>query len=164
MHCRSCGTDTTLDQRFCRSCGMGLETVSKLVAEHSSPEMLKFEKSLSKKANQQRMYNSLKWGMISLILGMAELTVVKTFALDKTFNLFGTLLLFLAMGLMTFAVLSPMRDGSPSSRKFPRSAGTGELPETDITKQLPSARIPVPVASITERTTQLIAADDAGKR
>lgn len=164
MHCPSCGTDTTLDQRFCRNCGMGLEIVSQLVAEHSSPEMLKLEKSFSKKANQQRMYNSLKWGMIALILGMAELTVVKTFTLDKVFNLFGALLLFLAMGLMTYAVLSPLSNDSRSSRKFPRLGGKEELPEADITKGLPSARIPVPVASITERTTQLIAVEDTVKR
>ena len=160
MHCPSCGTDTTLDQRFCRSCGMGLETVSKLVAEHSSPEMLKLEKSLSKKSNQQRMYNSLKWGMISLILGMAALTVVKTFTLDKTFNLFGALLLFLAMGLMCYGALSTIRESPPGPRKFPPLGGTGELPEAEDTRELPPARVPVPVASITERTTQLIAADD----
>jgi hypothetical protein len=68
------------------------------------------------------------------------------------------------MAAMAVAVLSPFRDGFPASRKISRVAGTGELPETEITKELPSARIPVPVASITERTTQLIAADDTAKR
>jgi len=55
MHCPSCGTDTTLEQRFCRSCGMDLETVSKLVAAHSSPETLEIEKSLTEKAAGKRM-------------------------------------------------------------------------------------------------------------
>jgi uncharacterized membrane protein YvbJ len=82
MPCPSCGAETTLDQRFCRSCGMDLETVSKLVAEHSSPETLKVEKALIERANRQRMYQSLKWGMISLILGMALLVTAKTLALD----------------------------------------------------------------------------------
>jgi hypothetical protein len=164
MHCPSCGTDTTLDQRFCRGCGMGLETVSKLVAAHSSPEMLKREKSLCKKSNELRMYYSLKWGMMAFILGMAMLFLVKTIGLGKGFNLIGGSLLFIAMGWMCYAVLSPMRDGSPASRKFPRGVRTEELPKTDITKELPAARIPVPVASITERTTQLIAADVSGKQ
>ena len=164
MHCPSCGTDTTLDQRFCRSCGMGLETVSQLVAAHVSPEMLKVEKSLCKKANERRMHYSLKWGMMSFILGMAMLFLVKTIGLGKGFNLIGGSLLFMAMGWMCYAVLSPMRDGSTASRKFPPRVRTSELPKTDITKELPAARIPVPVASITERTTQLISADVAGKR
>lgn len=164
MHCPSCGTDTTLDQRFCRGCGMGLETVSKLVAEYSSPETLKLENSLTEKAIQKRMYHSLMWGMISFILGMAVLVVVKTLELDKTINLVGSLFLFLAMGLMSYAVLSAARDGSSSSRKLKSPFRTGALRETETTKELPPARVPVPVASITERTTQLIANEDAGKR
>ncbi|MGH9873364.1 MAG: zinc ribbon domain-containing protein [Pyrinomonadaceae bacterium] len=162
MHCPSCGAETTLDQRFCRSCGMDLETVSKLVAEHSSPDRLKLEKSLSEKASQQRMYHSLKWGMICLILGMAVLTVVKTLALDKTFNLAGALLLFMAMGLMCYSVLAPLHERASNSKKLPESDRTGELPETETTKELPPARVPVPVASVTERTTQLIASEKAG--
>ena len=159
MHCPSCSAECTLEQRYCRSCGMDLETVSKLVAEHSSPEALKLEESLSKKANQQRMYQSLKWGMISLILGMAVLTIVKTLALDKTFNLVGALLLFMAMGLMAYSVLAPMSERASRSKKLPASGRTSELSETDTTRELPAAGVPIPAASITERTTQLIATE-----
>ena len=165
MHCPTCGAETTLDQRYCRSCGMDLETVSKLVAAHASPEALKLEKSLSKKASQQRMYQSIKWGMICFILGMASLALTKTLSLDKIFNLGPLFLLFAGMGIMLYgAVLSPMRDNVSSSRKLPGLGSTSELPETETTKELPPARVvPVPVASITERTTQLIATEDAGK-
>lgn len=162
MHCPSCGAESTLEQRYCRSCGMDLETVSKLVVEHSSPAALKLEESLTKKHSQQRMYQSLKWGMISLILGMAVLTIVKTLALDKTFNLVGASLLFLAMGLMAYSVLAPMRGGASSSRKRPGSDRTGKLAATGTMRELPPARVvPVPVASVTERTTQLIATEKA---
>jgi hypothetical protein len=155
MHCPSCGAETNLEQRFCRSCGMDLETVSKLVAEYSSPENLKLEKSLTQKTNQQRMYESIKWGMISLILGMAALVIVKTLAFDKTYNLIGALLLFISMGLLCFGALSTMREVT-STRKPRTSDRTAELPESQTTKELPAARVPVPVASVTERTTQLI--------
>src|SRR6185436_12458013 len=102
MHCPSCGAETTLEQRFCRSCGMDLETVSKLVAAHSSPETLKLEKSLSEKATQKRMYQSIKWGMICFILGMAALATTKTLGLDKVFNLGPLFLLFMGMGIMLY--------------------------------------------------------------
>lgn len=157
MHCPSCGAETTLDQRFCRSCGMDLETVSKLVVAHSSPAALKLEKSLSKKATQQRMYQSFKWGMICFILGMAALATTKTLALDKIFNLGSLFLLFIGMGIMLYGVISQMRVGDPRTIKLPASGKTSELPEAETTKELPPARIPVPVASVTERTTQLIA-------
>ena len=162
MHCPSCGAETTLEQRFCRSCGMDLETVSKLVAAHSSPETLKLEKSLTEKANRQRMYQSLKWGMICFILGMAALATTKTLALDKIFNLGPLFLLFMGMGLMLYSVLLPMRERASSSRKIPGPGTTSELPETETTKELPAARVPVPVPSVTERTTQLIATEKVG--
>jgi hypothetical protein len=163
MHCPSCGAETTLEQRFCRSCGMDLETVGKLVAAHSSPEKLKLEKSLTEKASRQRMYQSLKWGMICFILGMAALATTKTLALDKAFNLGPLFLLFMGMGLMLYGVLSPMRDHASKSRKVLDSGRTGELHEAEATKELMSAPVPVSVPSITERTTQLLATEDAGK-
>ena len=163
MHCPSCGAETTLEQRFCRSCGMDLESVSKLVAAHSSPETLKLEKSLTEKANRQRMYQSFKWGMTCFILGMATLATVKTLGFDKTFNLGPLLLLFVGMFIMFYGgVLAPMRERASSSRKLPGLGSTSELPETETTKELLAARAPVPVASVTERTTQLIATEKAG--
>ena len=163
MHCPTCGAETTLEQRFCRSCGMDLETVSKLVAAHSSPETLKLEKSLSEKANRQRMYQSFKWGMACFILGMATLAATKTLGFDKTFNLVPLLLLFVGMSIMFYGgVLLPMRDRVSNSSRLPGLGSTSELPETETTKELPAARVPVPVASVTERTTQLIATEKVG--
>jgi hypothetical protein len=157
MHCPSCGAETTLEQKFCRSCGMDLETVSKLVARHSSPEALKLEKALTEKTTRQRTYQSFKWGMICFIVGMAALAAMKTLALDKVFNLAPLFLLFAGMGIMLYGALTPMRDRATSSRKLPGLGSTSELPEAETTKELPAARVPVPVASVTERTTQLIA-------
>ena len=163
MHCPSCGAETTLEQRFCRSCGMDLETVSKLVVAHSSPETLKVEKSLTKKAAQRRMYQSFKWSVIFFILGMASLAATKTLGFAKVYNLGPLFLVFLGMGLMLFGALSPMRDRASSLRSLPGPGSTSELPEVETTKELPSARVPVSVPSITERTTQLIATEDARK-
>jgi hypothetical protein len=143
---------------------MDLETVSQLVTAHASPETLKREKSLTKKAIQQRMYQSFKWGMIFFILGMASLAATKTLGFDKIFNLGPLFLLFLGMGIMLFGALSPMRDQRASqARKVPDPRLTGELHEAEATKELASARVPVPVPSITERTTQLIANKDLDK-
>jgi predicted RNA-binding Zn-ribbon protein involved in translation (DUF1610 family) len=158
MHCPSCGAETSLDQRFCRSCGMDLESVSKLVVAHSSPDLLKLEKARCKKVRQERIYQSFKFGLSMFVLGMAGLFITKTLGFPKSYNLIGGLLLFLAMGLMIRGMLPAMRDSASRSKKLPTSARTtSELSEAEATKELPSARVPVPVASVTERTTQLIA-------
>lgn len=35
MHCPNCGNPATLEQQFCRTCGMSLVKVSELVTTHS---------------------------------------------------------------------------------------------------------------------------------
>jgi cytochrome c biogenesis protein CcdA len=141
---------------------MDLETVSKLVVAHSSPEALKLEKARCKRASQERMYQSFKFGLSMFILGMAGIFITKTLGFPKSYNLIGGSLLFLAMGLMIHGLLAAMRESASRSRKLPTSALTSELPETEITKELPAARVPVPVPSVTERTTQLITAEKTG--
>jgi hypothetical protein len=164
MHCPSCGADSNLEQRFCRSCGMDLETVSKLVAQHSSPEGLKHEKLLAKGSAQQRVVQSFGLGVGSLILGLALLFVLKTLEVDKTYHLIAAFFLFMGMGVMCYGLFSAARAGAMKPGKLPQPDQQGELTQTEVTKELPSARVPVPVASITERTTQLIANEDAVKR
>jgi hypothetical protein len=142
---------------------MDLETVSKLVVAHSSPEKLKAEKCLTEKASRQRMYHSFKWGMICFILGMASLATTKTLSLDKTYNLGPLFLLFLGMGIMLYGLLSAMRgsaaQGSQVSRRRPHwgASRSGSDQGIDV------ARIPVSIPSITERTTKLLATEDVAK-
>ena len=67
------------------------------------------------------------------------------------------------MGIIFYGgVLVPMRDRVPGSKKLPGPGSTGELSHTETTKKLPAARVPVPVASVTERTTQLISSEKIG--
>ena len=121
MHCPSCGAETSVDQRFCRSCGMDLETVSKLVVAHSSPEALKLEKARSKRANQERMYQSFKLGMSTLHPRYGGAFAAKTLGLAKSFNLIGDLLVFLGMGLMCYTGSRECARALSRSRKLPTS-------------------------------------------
>lgn len=161
MHCPCCGAETSLDQRFCRSCGMDLEAVSKLVVAHSSPEAPKLEKGPSKR-DQKGMPRPLRFGLNMFILGMAVLFITKALEFPWPFNLVGSLLLFLAMGLMFYRVLTRKRDGGSRSRMLPGFGRSSELQEPEIAKELPSARFPLPVASVTDRTTQLISTEKTG--
>lgn len=37
MYCPSCGTKTSVSQKFCRSCGMSLAMISQMLTGHQSP-------------------------------------------------------------------------------------------------------------------------------
>ena len=73
MHCPTCGTKASTDQKFCRSCGMDLWIVSQLVASHLSvtdPSLLPVENMDGK---PHRMAPLLFSGIAAFIIGMALL-------------------------------------------------------------------------------------------
>jgi hypothetical protein len=87
MHCPNCAQPATADQQFCRSCGMSLEAVSKLVAEHSSSPVeiqKKADKVALEAAIVRSMFNWLMWGMIILGLGVFLLIVNKNIGIGPT--------------------------------------------------------------------------------
>ena len=45
MYCPTCGNQTSLDQKYCRSCGMGLQMISQAVGEHQGQFIEKHEGS-----------------------------------------------------------------------------------------------------------------------
>ena len=62
MFCPSCGTEVSNTQKFCRSCGMGLETVSAAVAEHhrtdgsASQSLEKRKKEMGRRGTIMMLY------------------------------------------------------------------------------------------------------------
>jgi hypothetical protein len=159
MHCPNCGKPAEADQQFCRACGMSLETVGKLVAQHS-PSLLekqgKIDNVKLEQAIVRKMFSWLMWGMIVLGIGVAMLVVNKSFDIGRWFSLLSSALLLGGTGIATAGVLNAIRSGASISGK----QSTDQIPGTPEVKSLPTnpaAALP----SITERTTQLISADDA---
>lgn len=151
MHCPNCGKPAAGDQQFCRVCGMSLETVGKLVAQHSvSPVEVqnKNDKLAREQAAVRTMFNWIMWGMIILGIGVAMIVVNKNFAIGKWFSLLSSLIVLGGTGVAMAGVLNPLRRATsiagPSNQK--------SLHSTPVPDQLPS---------ITERTTQLISTEEA---
>jgi hypothetical protein len=58
MYCPICSTKVSLDQKFCRSCGLGLEKIAQSVSEHHPTELTQ---------NLEGQENKLEgWGIVAL--------------------------------------------------------------------------------------------------
>src|SRR5262249_35441531 len=103
MHCPNCGNAATSEQQFCRACGMSLETVGKLVAQHSATPATETRNNLAKaeleRALVQKMFTLLIWGMIILGIGVVMLVINKNFPIGAWFNLLSNLVMFSGMGI-----------------------------------------------------------------
>ena len=160
MHCPSCGDQTPLDQKFCRKCGLSLESISQLLAEQVSIDTPSLEKQESNQAVLRSMYRWMKWGFLVLLIGLVLLVTNKTFVMGRAVQLLASFLLLGGTALATYGVLAPFR---ASSAKKLRGSNRPELLHPKPTNELPDAPIPIPIPSVTERTTELLVSSEAEK-
>jgi len=150
MHC---GNESSLDQKFCRKCGFSLEPVSKLVLQDRGSEEL--DRAERQRLAAQRMFRWLSWGL--LVMGLAVLMLVanKSFDFGKFFRLFASVVLLTGTGMALYGVIPKAGRGKsqPSNQRV--NSSPIEIEKANTTREL-AEKSPVPVPSVTERTTQLI--------
>jgi hypothetical protein len=162
MHCPSCGNESSLDQKFCRKCGFNLEPVSKLVVQCPPAQEVQLDKHEQDKALTRRMFRIMGWGLVIVLIGVVLLVITRGFAPDRLVNLLGLLgSIFLLGGTAVagYSIFDAIRESTKPALPRARVTKDGEMSQAEITKQLLEERIPVPVPSVTERTTQLIASE-----
>jgi hypothetical protein len=166
MHCPRCGTNATVGQQFCRSCGLSLEKVAELLGDELPLEASSRQHELARLREQQRKFQ--EWGGIaglitfSLILLLFIIVVVSQMIL-KGGGLIGVglLLILLAIGAGIMGVFQAY------SKSLKEKLANPPLPKPDESREgrkLQAYREPVP--TITDRTTELLAparGDDTGK-
>jgi zinc ribbon protein len=159
MHCPNCAQPATADQQFCRSCGMSLEAVSKLVAEHSSSPVevqKKADKVALEAAIVRTMFNWIMWGMIAIGVGVLLLVINKNIGIGSHLNLPISFLLLGGVGIVSAGVLKAIKQGT----LLATSRNANQITGSPDTKSLPTHPIPASLPSVTERTTQLIGVED----
>ena len=154
MYCPNCGTKTSIDQNFCRTCGFGLEKTAL-----SLTEQLPAKVDRSVQEQKERLEK----------LGMAALTVFAVCVLGLLLFLLGQKLLdkglpgILAMiaaliiivcGLGSVILFARAKDLDEKSSK----RGQSNLPGDTTKELLPEGHFE-PVPTVTERTTELLAVD-----
>jgi hypothetical protein len=164
MHCPRCGTNATIGQQFCRSCGLNLEKVAELLGnEPAEPASLIDERARLRE--RQRKFE--QWGRIAglVTFGMILLTlVVIAFSAmilkGGAIVIPGLLLILLAIGAGVMGL------SQTYSKSLKAKLEEKPLPRTgsDETRKLEMYREPVP--TVTDRTTELLApakSADTGK-
>ena len=139
---------------------MSLESVGKLVVQHSSSPVerqKKIDRAELEQAMLRRMINWLIWGMIVLGIGVVLLVVNKAMDLGRWVSFVSSVFMLGGMGIATGGVLSAIKQGASISPK----AAAGQIGATPDEKSLPTEPGTVALPSVTERTTQLIAGDEA---
>lgn len=160
MHCPNCGNQSELDQKFCRKCGFNLEPVSKLIVNSPAADELKLEKAERDRIALRRMVSWMMWGMLILLIGVVVIVINKQFTLDPLVKLIGTFLTLGGVSVAMYGLLDTMRGGKARPKSLASDVGSDRLNaaesvKADTTREL-EGRLPVPLPSVTERTTQLI--------
>jgi Na+/melibiose symporter-like transporter len=153
MHCPSCGDESTIDQKFCRKCGFNLEPIAKLIT--SEPIAITVDKNERERLVVRRMFQWMSRGGLVLLLGVVLLVINRGFVHAGAVQALASLIILAGCAMATYGLFSAMIKGTYLPGKTTGEKRPAKI-EGGTTKELPDARVPAPISSVTDRTTQLI--------
>jgi hypothetical protein len=167
MHCPRCGTNATVGQQFCRSCGLNLEKVTELLGEE-----VELSSSIEERARlRERQRKFEQWGGIAglVTFGLILLTLIvvvfsQMILKQRALVIPGLILILLAIGAAVMGLFQTYSKSLMSKLANPPRPRAADLPESHETRKLDAYRERVP--TITDRTTELLVptkAADTGK-
>lgn len=160
MFCPNCGAKTSVEQKFCRACGLGLEKIALSLTEQlpSQPD----ENLLSQKERFERL------GMILLsVFGLGLLSLILYGIVYKLMltqgKWFGGLILLgfiimAACGLLSTVLFAKAKEVEEAAGKRRLQQKDPAVTATPTKELLPEGNFE-PVPSVTDRTTELLYAE-----
>jgi len=167
MYCPNCGNQNSAGQKFCRSCGLGLQKVAQTLSEQLPT---KLDLSL-----QQKKERFEKLGVAALSIFGAGLAIPILYSIIYkvmwTQGRIATglgmlaLLLVLASGLLSVILFAKANEVKEAAAKRPLSDQPELHPQADTRELLEHSAPETPVFSVADRTTELLFAgkDDAAR-
>ena len=165
MYCPNCGAQSSADQKFCRACGLKLEKVSLLIVEQlpagaveeSSPEEI--ARLLKKQQRIERLLVGLGVTAFTVFVLSIVWALVFKIIIGKGEVLQGSIFLGLILSAVVGLILVIYRESVMEKLAKRSVAGEKALPGAAQTSNLLHESRIVPASSVTDRTTELLAAE-----
>lgn len=153
MNCPKCGLPTLPDQKFCRSCGASLQTITQPLAQLTAISALEGTSSIISRHATQRANRWILWGFTIMLIGVAIGVVGKKLMHEDVVTVVGVLISLVGIFLTAYPYLSPSARDKYDSRS---SSQPEALRQSQSAKYLPQERNIEYIPSVTERTTNLL--------
>lgn len=168
MYCPNCGNKSSTEQRFCRSCGLGLEKVTQTLVEQLPT---KLSESLQERKDRLERLGVAALSVFGLgVLGIILYGIVYKLMMTQGKVMTGLALLgFLVMagcGLLSVILFAKANEVEQSKTKRVLPVPEDLTPSETTRELLPEGRLEQ-IPSVTEGTTELLFAErnsTSGKR
>jgi len=154
MYCPNCGKTNSAEQKFCRSCGLGLEKIVQSIAEQLPREEL--DKQLQDRTRVVDRWLNIIGGTALSILVVSVLSgIIYKIIIVKGEVLEGSIFLAFVLAIILFALLAFYQNS------MLKSATKGQIgrPHPKDTAELLPGSSAESLSSVTERTTELLMAE-----
>jgi hypothetical protein len=162
MHCPNCGTRSAAEQKFCRSCGLNLEKVAQTLAEQLptlAPTSAISSELIERRKKIERWIAGLcATGGAAFVLFLVYGIIYKMMIV-KGAVFQGAVFLALLVGFVTALLLVIYREHLQEQAAKASASETHALPQSESTAKLLEEAHAPSFASVTERTTELLASE-----
>ncbi len=164
MYCPNCGKTNSGEQKFCRSCGLGLEKVVQALVHQLPATDPATEIDENLRERQRKVELGLKilgTGVVSLFVLVLLWVFIYKIIIVQGKVAVGLGFLGLILGLVAFILLLLYRESllNASKQTLPQGAS---FPPAETAKLLPEPSFE-PIPSVTERTTELLTVERKGE-
>ena len=160
MYCPKCGSETSIEQKFCRNCGLGLAKIASELTEQLPFDV--DEKALSDKERLER------FGVAALsVFGFGLFVLFSYFIVYKMMITQGKflgglafigLIIMIGSGVLAALLFAKAQEAEESAVKR-KLKGAAKKMSATRTKELLTEGNFEPVPSVTDRTTDLLYAE-----